>query len=114
MEKSSCLRALEHQKASCLHAQAREVSPNKQEWKKVKEKGKGWLDEIKDCDSDEEEMVWSGVRQLDRALRLFKFVWERAGMKEALQLQGHIWCVGAEGRTLTYRGNTFFVHGIHV
>ncbi|PQP97159.1 uncharacterized protein Pyn_16635 [Prunus yedoensis var. nudiflora] len=64
--------------------------------------------------SDEEEMVWSGVRQLDRALGLFKFVWETAGMKGALQLQGHIWCVGAEGRTLTYRGNTFFVHGIHV
>ncbi|CAL8996858.1 unnamed protein product [Prunus brigantina] len=64
--------------------------------------------------SDEEEMVWSGVRQLDRALGLFKFVWETAGMKGALQLQGHIWCVGAEGRTLTYKGNTFFVHGIHV
>ncbi|PQQ15829.1 uncharacterized protein Pyn_19012 [Prunus yedoensis var. nudiflora] len=51
--------------------------------------------------SDEEEMVWSGVRQLDRALGLFKFVWETAGMKGALQLQGHICCVGAEGRTLT-------------
>ncbi|KAM1013680.1 hypothetical protein ACFX13_044361 [Malus domestica] len=41
--------------------------------------------------SDEEEMVWSGVRQLDRALGLFKFVWETAGMKGALQLQGHVW-----------------------
>ncbi|KAI5315178.1 hypothetical protein L3X38_044354 [Prunus dulcis] len=27
--------------------QVREVSPNKMEWKKVKEKGKGWLDKIK-------------------------------------------------------------------
>ncbi|KAM5564538.1 hypothetical protein ABKV19_018894 [Rosa sericea] len=64
--------------------------------------------------SDEETMIWSGVKQLDRALGLFKFVWETAGMEGVLQLQGHIWCVGAESRTLTYRGNTFFVHGIHV
>ncbi|KAI5353586.1 hypothetical protein L3X38_006480 [Prunus dulcis] len=47
MEKSSCLRTLELQKASCLHAQAIEVSPNKVEWKKVKENGRGWLDKIK-------------------------------------------------------------------
>ncbi|KAK9946043.1 hypothetical protein M0R45_011526 [Rubus argutus] len=64
--------------------------------------------------SDEETMIWSGVKQLDRALGLFKFVWETAGMEGVLQLQGHIWCVGAVSRTLTYRGNTFFVHGIHV
>ncbi|XP_004291474.1 PREDICTED: uncharacterized protein LOC101291399 [Fragaria vesca subsp. vesca] len=64
--------------------------------------------------SDEDTMIWSGVKQLDRALGLFKFVWETAGMEGVLQLQGHIWCVGAENRTLTYRGNTFFVHGIHV
>ncbi|KAI5312611.1 hypothetical protein L3X38_041784 [Prunus dulcis] len=47
MEKSSYLRTLELQKASCLYAQAREVLPNKMEWKKVKEKGRGWLDKIK-------------------------------------------------------------------
>ncbi|KAM1071822.1 hypothetical protein ACFX2B_016915 [Malus domestica] len=59
-------------------------------------------------------VVWTGVRQLDRALGIFKFVWETAGVKGALQLQGHIWCVGAEARVVTYRGNSFFVHGFHV
>uniref|UniRef100_A0A5B7BNP6 Uncharacterized protein n=1 Tax=Davidia involucrata TaxID=16924 RepID=A0A5B7BNP6_DAVIN len=62
--------------------------------------------------SDEEKMVWSGVKQLDRALGLFKFVWETAGMKGLLELRGHLWCVGAEDRSLTYRGNMFFVHRI--
>ncbi|KAA8521537.1 hypothetical protein F0562_012210 [Nyssa sinensis] len=62
--------------------------------------------------SDAENMVWSGVKQLDRALGLFKFVWEAAGMKGVLELQGHLWCVGAEDRSLTYRGNMFFVHRI--
>ncbi|KAK2664816.1 hypothetical protein Ddye_003390 [Dipteronia dyeriana] len=62
--------------------------------------------------SDNEKMVWSGVKQLDRALGLFKFVWETAGMKGVLELQGHLWSVGAADRSLTYRGNTFFVHGI--
>lgn len=61
---------------------------------------------------DEERMVWSGVKQLDRALGLFKLVWEASGMKESLEVQGHIWCVGAETRSLTYKGNMFFVHGI--
>ena len=64
--------------------------------------------------TEEDKMVWSGVRQLDRALQLFKFVWESAGMKGVLELQGHLWCVGAEGRMLTYKGNMFFVHGISV
>ncbi|KAG5244358.1 exosome complex exonuclease [Salix suchowensis] len=59
--------------------------------------------------SDEEEMVWSGMKQLDRALRLFKFVWEIAGMKGVLELQGHLWCVGAKDRTLTFRGTLFFL-----
>lgn len=62
--------------------------------------------------SDEEQMVFSGVKQLDRALGLFKFVWETAGMKGVLELQGHLWCVGAKDRTLTYRKNLFYVHGI--
>lgn len=61
---------------------------------------------------DEERMVWSGVKQLDRALGLFKLVWETSGMKESLEVQGHLWCVGAETRSLTYKGNMFFVHGI--
>lgn len=61
---------------------------------------------------DEERMVWSGVKQLDRALGLFKLVWETSGMKESLEVQGHLWCVGAETRSLSYKGNMFFVHGI--
>lgn len=62
--------------------------------------------------SDEEKMIWSGVRHLDRSLGLFKFVWETAGIKGVLDLQGHLWCVGVEGRMLTYRGKKFFIHGI--
>ncbi|KAK7407669.1 hypothetical protein VNO78_09668 [Psophocarpus tetragonolobus] len=62
--------------------------------------------------SDNEKMVGRGVKQLDRALGIFKFVWEMAGMKGHLDLQGHIWCVGADNRMLRYRGNTYFVHGI--
>ncbi|XP_058074529.1 uncharacterized protein LOC131224159 [Magnolia sinica] len=62
--------------------------------------------------SDGEKMLWNGIKQLDRALGLFKFVWESAGMKGMLELQGHVWCMRAEERTLTYRGNVFFVHGI--
>lgn len=61
---------------------------------------------------DEERMVWSGVKQLDRALGLFKLVWETSGMKESLEVQGHLWCLGAEKRTLTYKGNMYFVHSI--
>ncbi|EXC34702.1 hypothetical protein L484_020474 [Morus notabilis] len=65
--------------------------------------------------SDEEKMVRSGVRHLDRALGLFKFVWETAGSKGVLDLQGHLWCVGgAEGRMLIYNGKKFFIHGICV
>ncbi|XP_022731561.1 uncharacterized protein LOC111286054 [Durio zibethinus] len=62
--------------------------------------------------SNEEKVVWSGLKQLDRALGLFKFVWETAGMKGILELQGHLWCVGPEERSVTYRGNAFFIHGI--
>ncbi|XP_055960431.1 uncharacterized protein LOC126669682 [Mercurialis annua] len=61
---------------------------------------------------DEENMVRSGLKQLDRALGLYKFIWETSGMKGVLELQGHLWCVGAKERTLTYKGNLFFVHGI--
>ncbi|KAG4391380.1 hypothetical protein JHK82_013228 [Glycine max] len=62
--------------------------------------------------SDSEKMVGRGVKQLDRALGIFKFVWEMAEMKGHLDLQGHMWCVGADNRMLRYRGNTYFVHGI--
>lgn len=62
--------------------------------------------------SDSEKMVGRGVKQLDRALGIFKFVWEMAEMKGHLDLQGHMWCVGANSRILRYRGNTYFVHGI--
>ncbi|XVE71653.1 hypothetical protein DITRI_Ditri10aG0168600 [Diplodiscus trichospermus] len=52
--------------------------------------------------SNEEKIVWSGVKQLDRALGLFKFVWETAGMKGTLELQGHLWCVGYEERWMPW------------
>ncbi|XP_057958665.1 uncharacterized protein LOC131151437 [Malania oleifera] len=62
--------------------------------------------------SNQEKMVLSGVKQLDRALGLFKFIWETARMKGVLELQGHLWCVGAEKKTIAYKGNKFFVHAI--
>ncbi|XP_051151180.1 uncharacterized protein LOC127265441 [Andrographis paniculata] len=65
---------------------------------------------------DEEKVVWNGVRQLDRALRLFKFVWESAGMKGDLELRGHLWHVGGgqggSSRSFTYRGNIYFLHAM--
>ncbi|XP_073029021.1 uncharacterized protein [Primulina eburnea] len=62
--------------------------------------------------SDEEKVVWNGVKQLDKALGLFKFVWETANMKGNLEVQGHLWCVGSENRSLSYRGIVYFIHGI--
>ncbi|KAI9079245.1 hypothetical protein K1719_038850 [Acacia pycnantha] len=62
--------------------------------------------------SDDEKMIGRGVKQLDQALGVFKFVWDTAKMKGNLDLEGHIWCVGAEDRILRYRGNRYFVHGI--
>lgn len=62
--------------------------------------------------SDDEKMVRSGVKQLNKALGLFKFVWETAGMKGDLELHGHLWSVGTESRSLKYRENMFFLHGI--
>lgn len=62
--------------------------------------------------STDEKMVRRGVKQLDRALGLFEFVWETAGMKETLNLQGHLWCLGAEEKTITYRGKTFYLHDL--
>ncbi|CAI9096697.1 OLC1v1032895C1 [Oldenlandia corymbosa var. corymbosa] len=63
--------------------------------------------------SDEETVILGAMKQLDRALGLFKFVWETAEMKGELKVQGHLWCIGAEIRFLTYKGNPFLLHGIH-
>lgn len=63
------------------------------------------------CDSD--KMVLTGMKQLDRALGLFSFVWETAKMKGVLELQGHLWCVGAKERKLSYKGNVFFIHAFY-
>lgn len=62
--------------------------------------------------SSEEKTIWNGVKQLDRALGLLRFVWETAGMKGVLELQGHLWCIGSEEKKLEYRGNVYFLHGI--
>uniref|UniRef100_A0A1D1XED6 Ribosome-recycling factor n=1 Tax=Anthurium amnicola TaxID=1678845 RepID=A0A1D1XED6_9ARAE len=64
--------------------------------------------------SDDQRMVQSNLKQLDRTLGVFKFVWETAGMKGVLEMQGHIWCVGAEESCLMYRGNRFFVHNFRL
>ncbi|KAL1212658.1 hypothetical protein V5N11_021217 [Cardamine amara subsp. amara] len=64
--------------------------------------------------STDEKMLERGMKQLDRALELFRFVWETAGMKETLNLQGHLWCLGAEERSITYRGKTFFLHDLSI
>ncbi|CAL8151413.1 unnamed protein product [Prunus armeniaca] len=47
MEKSSCLRTLEPRKAVCLWVQAKEISPNKVEWKKVKKFGEDDLTKLR-------------------------------------------------------------------
>ncbi|KAK4349109.1 hypothetical protein RND71_031864 [Anisodus tanguticus] len=62
--------------------------------------------------SNEQNMVQSGVKQLSRALGLFKFVWETAGMKGDLEVEGHLWCIGAKNKSFTYRNNMFFLHSI--
>lgn len=62
--------------------------------------------------SDEQNMLQSGVKQLSRALGLFKFVWETAGMKGDLEVQGHLWCIGAKYKSFTYRNNMFLLHSI--
>ncbi|XP_008803747.2 uncharacterized protein LOC103717219 [Phoenix dactylifera] len=74
--------------------------------------GRFYLSIGKIVTSCDESMVWNGVKQLNRALGVFKFVWETAVMKGVLELQGHLWCMGAEEKILTYRGNVFYVHGM--
>lgn len=63
---------------------------------------------------DEEKVVMSGVKQLDSAMGVFKFVWEIAGVKGDLEVQGHLWCVGAENRSFSYKGNIYMVHAINL
>ncbi|XP_070040050.1 uncharacterized protein [Nicotiana tomentosiformis] len=41
-------------------------------------------------DIEVENILQSGVKQLSRVLGLFKFVWETAGMKGDLEVQGHL------------------------
>ncbi|CAK9317458.1 unnamed protein product [Citrullus colocynthis] len=64
--------------------------------------------------SNEEKIVWNGVRHLHRVMGLFKFVWETAGMKGELELQGHLFCVGAEDRQLSYKENAYLLHEINL
>ncbi|CAL4993814.1 unnamed protein product [Urochloa decumbens] len=83
----------------------------------------------------DEVVVRSGVKELSRALGVFRFVWEAANTdidagndngkdvvvkkknedaKGALELQGHLWGIGVEEKTVTYRGDVFHVHQIQL
>ncbi|RYQ87627.1 hypothetical protein Ahy_B09g095149 isoform B [Arachis hypogaea] len=72
---------------------------------------KNWLCMGRILTSDSEKMIGRGVKQLDRALSLFKFVWETAEMKGHLDLQGHLWCVGEHNRVLRF-WNKAILHDI--
>ncbi|MFS8005386.1 hypothetical protein Hanom_Chr13g01236801 [Helianthus anomalus] len=76
------------------------------------EGGKLYLCVGKIVTSDDDKMLLHVFKQLDRALRVIKFVHEMAEMKERLELQGHLWCVGSKNRSFVYRGHNIFVHGI--
>ncbi|KAL4592305.1 hypothetical protein LXL04_005295 [Taraxacum kok-saghyz] len=60
----------------------------------------------------DEKMVRREVKKLDRAIGVIRFVYEMAEMKEVLEVRGHLWGVGCENRSVVYRGNKFFIHGI--
>lgn len=83
----------------------------------------------------DELAVRSGVKELSRTLGIFRFVWEAANTgcdaandngkdvvvkkknedtKGMLELQGHIWGIGVEEKTVTYRGDVFYVHQIRL
>ncbi|XP_078148293.1 exosome complex exonuclease [Carex rostrata] len=64
--------------------------------------------------SNDKEMVLNGVRQLSRALGVFKFVWQTSGAGSGgeLELHGHLWCVGAEERIIKHRGYDILLHTI--
>ncbi|CAO2141476.1 unnamed protein product [Urochloa humidicola] len=84
---------------------------------------------------DDELAVRSSVKELSRALGIFRFVWEAAntecdagndngkdvvvkksseGAKGVLELQGHLWGIGVEEKEVTYRGDVFPVHQIQL
>ncbi|CAL4984786.1 unnamed protein product [Urochloa decumbens] len=77
--------------------------------------------------SGDELVVRSGVKELSRALGVFRFVWVAANTecdagkdvvvmkkngdaKGVLELEGHLWGIGVEEKTVTYRGDVFHVH----
>ncbi|RCV37910.1 hypothetical protein SETIT_8G101100v2 [Setaria italica] len=83
----------------------------------------------------DELAVRSGIKQLSHALGIFQFVWEAANTecdaandngkdavvkkknedtKGVLELQGHLWGIGVEEKTMTYRGDVFQVHQIRL
>jgi hypothetical protein len=78
----------------------------------------------------DELAVRTGIKQLSRALGIFRFVWEAANSdngkevavkkkngedtKGLLELQGHLWGFGVEEKELTYRGIVFSVHKIQI
>lgn len=82
----------------------------------------------------DELAVRSGMKQLSRALGVFRFVWEAANTdtgvnngigkdvvvkkgedaKGVLKLQGHLWGLGVEEKKVTYRGVVFHVHQIQL
>ncbi|PKA57055.1 hypothetical protein AXF42_Ash002359 [Apostasia shenzhenica] len=76
--------------------------------------GKFYLQMGKILTSDDERMVTTGVRQLYRALGLFRYVWETTSMDGVLKLQGHLWSVGVRERSFVYRGCNFYVHDIRL
>ncbi|XP_040385112.1 uncharacterized protein LOC102709690 [Oryza brachyantha] len=85
----------------------------------------------------DEPAIRSAVKQLSRALGVFRFVWEAAhadsgdhasdsgkgamakkghgdDAKGLLKLQGHIWGLGVEEKQVAYRGDVFHVHQIQL
>ncbi|CAN6362820.1 unnamed protein product [Urochloa humidicola] len=83
----------------------------------------------------DELAVRSGIKELSHALGVFRFVWEAANTdidvandngkdvavkkkngdaKGVLELQGHLWGIGVEEKTVTYRGDVFHVHQIQL
>ncbi|WOL04046.1 hypothetical protein Cni_G12767 [Canna indica] len=74
--------------------------------------GKTYLCIGKILTSSDEASIRSGIMQLNRAFSVFQFVWQTAEMDGILELQGHVWCPEADERSLTYKGNMYFVHGL--
>lgn len=53
--------------------------------------------------SGDERMLGRGIKQLDRALGLFEFVWETGGVL-TFNFKDICGCLGAKERNITYRG----------